>query len=103
MSLSVTVAMGGLPLLDGAEGEAADELALAQPAEDQDGGDGDRRGGRQLRPEQALRRREGGDEGGERGGVRDREVQAPERLVPAQDYREQGRGGDAGQRERHQQ
>src|SRR5690606_2662940 len=50
------------PLFDGAEGESAHQLLLAQPAQYQDGGDGERRGGGELGPEQALRRREAGDE-----------------------------------------
>src|ERR1700712_2713568 len=44
---------GFLFFLDGAEREARHELLLAEPAEDDDGGDGEHRGGRQLRPEQA--------------------------------------------------
>ena len=53
-------------LLDGAEGQPADELALAEPAEHQDRRDGERRGCRKLGPEQALRARIGRDEDGER-------------------------------------
>src|SRR3982751_5411098 len=34
----------GFPLLDGAEGQALDELLLAEPAEDDDGRDGQQRG-----------------------------------------------------------
>src|SRR5262245_41253745 len=37
------------------EGQAAHQLSLAEPAHDQDRRDGERRGRRQLRPEQALR------------------------------------------------
>src|SRR5260221_75099 len=46
--------------LDGSEGQAAHQLALREPAEDHDRRDGDRRGGRQLGPEQALRAGAGG-------------------------------------------
>src|SRR5258708_27809936 len=42
-------------LFDGAERQSADELPLGEPSEYDDRGDGERRGGRQLRPEQALR------------------------------------------------
>src|SRR5262245_8338831 len=56
-------------LLDCAEGEAAHQLALAEPAQHQDGCDGESRSGRELGPEQAFRARIGGDEDGERGGV----------------------------------
>src|ERR1700680_2525797 len=42
-------------LLDGAECQAADELPLGEPSEDDDRGDGERRGCRQFCPEQALR------------------------------------------------
>src|SRR5471030_3107933 len=41
-------------LLDGAEGQALHELLLAEPAEDDDRGDREHGGGRQLRPEQAF-------------------------------------------------
>src|SRR6476661_7622086 len=41
-------------LLHGAEGEAADELALAEPADDEDRRDGERRRRRELGPEQPL-------------------------------------------------
>src|SRR5260370_28479043 len=41
-------------LLDGAERQSADELPLAEPSEDDDRGNGERRRSRQLRPEQAL-------------------------------------------------
>src|SRR6266511_3017118 len=53
-------------LLDGAEGQSADELPLGKPTEDDDGGNGERRGGRQLCPEQALGARIGCDERCER-------------------------------------
>src|SRR3546814_3370745 len=76
--------------LHGAEGEAADELALAQPAEQEDGRDRQGRGGGQLRPEQPLGAGEGGDEGGERGRLGCRQVETPEGLVPEQDDRQQG-------------
>src|SRR4051794_32284165 len=102
MSLSVTVAIAvSLCLFDGAEGEAAHELTLAEPSENEDGGDRNGRGGRQLRPEQAFRRRERSDERGERRRVRAGKVETPERLVPAQDDREQSGRRDPGQRQRH--
>ena len=41
-------------LLDGAKGQAADELLLAEPAEHHDGRNGHQGGGRQLGPEQAF-------------------------------------------------
>src|SRR6478672_1047154 len=43
-----------LPLFDRPEGEAANQLSLAEPAEHQDGRYGQRRGRRQLGPEQSL-------------------------------------------------
>ena len=43
------------PLFHGAEGQAAHQLLLAEPAQHQDRRDGERRGGGQLGPEQALR------------------------------------------------
>src|SRR5215468_6482550 len=76
-------------LLDRAEGESAHQLALAEPAQHQDGRDGHGRGGRELGPEQALGARIGSDEHGERRRVRAREVERPERLVPGQDDVEQ--------------
>src|SRR5665213_2217409 len=69
----------------GSEGEAAHELTLREPAEQQNGRDGQRRRGGQLRPEQPLRGRERGDEGGERRRVGGRQVERPERFVPRQD------------------
>src|SRR5438477_8624862 len=39
-------------LLDGAERQSTDQLPLGEPPEDDDRGDGERRGGRQFRPEQ---------------------------------------------------
>src|SRR5215510_14852503 len=54
-----------LPLFDRAEGEAAHELALAQPAEHEYRSDRQSRSGRKLGPEQAFRARIGCDEGGE--------------------------------------
>src|SRR3546814_12417853 len=80
--------------LHGAEGEAADELALAQPAEQEDGRDRQGRGGGQLRPEQPLGAGEGGDEGGERGRLGCRQVETQEGLGPTQDNRQQGGRGD---------
>src|SRR6266508_5105084 len=69
-SLSCTVAMAlTLRSLHGAEREAAHELPLAHPPEDEDGSDGHGRGRRELRPEEALRARERRDEGRERSGV----------------------------------
>src|SRR6478735_8330383 len=53
-------------LLHCSEGEAADELLLGEPAEDQDGGDGHGGGCRELGPEQSLRRGIGCDELGQR-------------------------------------
>src|SRR5918996_4870166 len=104
-SRSVRVAMGSdslRSLFDGAEGQAAHELLLAHPAEHQDRRDGHGRGGRQLGPEQPLRAREGGDEGGERSRAGGGEIEAPEGLVPGQDDRQQRGRGDPGQRQRHQ-
>src|SRR6516162_6093263 len=81
---------------DGAEGEAAHELALGEPAQDQDRRDRHGRGRRELGPEQAFRARIGSDEDRERGRVRGRQVQRPEGLVPGQDHIEQHCRGDAG-------
>src|SRR5262245_4842070 len=87
-------------LFHGTEGEAADQLALREPAHDEDRRDRQRRGRRQLRPEQAFRAREGGDEGGERRGIGCGEPDRPERLVPGEDDVEQHGRGDAGHRHR---
>src|SRR5690606_18844517 len=46
------------PLFDGAEGESAHELALAEPAQQQNRRDGQRRGGAELGEKLALRGRE---------------------------------------------
>ena len=67
------------------------------------GRDGARRRGRQLGEEQSLRAGERGDEGGQRGRDGGGQVQAPERLVPAQDQRQQPGGRDAGQGQGQQQ
>src|SRR3954447_24173792 len=64
MFLSVTVDMTRFPLFHGAEGQAAHELALAHPAENENGGDRHGGGGGELGPEQALG---GGERGDERG------------------------------------
>src|SRR5260370_19077943 len=72
-----------------AEGEPADELALAEPAEHQDGRNGHRRGGRELGPEQSFRARIGVNEDRERRCVGGREVQGPEGLVPGRDQIQQ--------------
>src|SRR3954463_11524089 len=103
MFLSVTVDMTRFPLFHGAEGQAAHQLALAHPAENENRGDRHGGGGGELGPEQALGGGERGDERGQGGRGRGREVQAPERLVPAQDDRQQGGRGDARQRQRQQQ
>src|SRR5215468_7728331 len=88
--------------LDGSEGEAAHQLALREPAEDQDRRDGDRRGRRQLGPEQAFGAGIGGDEDGEGSQLRGGQVERPERLVPRQDDVEQQGRGDPGHRHRRQ-
>src|SRR5688500_4226312 len=49
-------------LFDCAEGQAAHQLPLREPAHDQDWRDGQRRGRRKLGPEQPLRAGERGDE-----------------------------------------
>src|ERR1700749_2743388 len=67
--------IGVLSLLDGAEGEALHELLLAEPAEHDDGRDGQHRGRGQLRPEQALGTRVRRDQRGQRARVRGREVE----------------------------
>ena len=90
-------------LLDGAEGQAAYHLLLGHPAEDQDRRDGERGSRGQLGPEQPLRTGEGRDVGGQRRGVGGGQVQAPERLVPAQDHAQQTGGSDARQGQRQQQ
>src|ERR671911_3011091 len=99
MPLSETLAIASLRLFDCAERQAAHELALAHPAEDEDGRNRDGRSGRELGPEQPLGSRERGDEGGERRRVGGGEVEAPERLVPAQDDGKERRGRNAGQRQ----
>src|SRR6185503_17553266 len=53
-SRSWMVPTSGVSLLHGAEGQAADELLLAEPAHDQDRRDRHHRRRRELRPEQAL-------------------------------------------------
>src|SRR5262245_38600837 len=53
---SVTVAIPVSPSLDGAEGQAANELALAQPTEDKNRRDRHSRCGGEFGPEQAFGR-----------------------------------------------
>src|SRR5579862_3969693 len=76
-------------LLDGAEGEAAHQLALREPSKDQDGRN--RQHGRcgKQRPEIAFRTREGGDHVGQRRRIDVGQVQRPERFVPRENDREQ--------------
>src|SRR5690606_5741107 len=79
-----------------AEGQAADKLLLAEPAHDQDRRDRHGRGGAELGVEKPLGARIAGDEGGERRGLRRRQVQRPEGLVPGEDDVEKERRGDPG-------
>src|SRR5690349_9423579 len=78
-SWTVAIVPVSLALLHRAEREPAHELPLAQPAEDEDGRDGHGGGRRELRPEEPLGAREGGDEGGERRRPDGGQVEAPER------------------------
>src|SRR5471032_632430 len=91
------------PLLDGAEGQTAHQLFLTDPAENQDRRTGQGRHGGQFGTEQAFGAGVGGDQRGQRCGIRGGQVQRPERLVPAQDQRQQYRGGQAalGNRQQH--
>ncbi|EGF47225.1 hypothetical protein AAULR_25836, partial [Lacticaseibacillus rhamnosus MTCC 5462] len=73
----------------GAERQAAHQLLLADPAEDQDGGAGEGGDSRELGPEQAFGAGVGGDQRGQRRGVGRGQVQRPEGFVPAQDQRQQ--------------
>src|SRR5690606_41904654 len=64
------------PLLHRAKGQAAHELLLAEPAQDQYGRDSQGGGGGQLGPEQPLGTGEGGDEG-----CQGRRIRSEERRV----------------------
>src|SRR5262245_7525315 len=77
------------PSLHSTEGQAADKLALREPAHDEDRRDRQRRRSRKLCPEKTLRAGIGGDEGGQRRCLRRRQIECPERLVPGQDDVEQ--------------
>ncbi|CEI76402.1 Phenol hydroxylase [Pseudomonas aeruginosa] len=86
----------GCASFHGAEGKAAYQLLLADPAEDQDRRAGEGGDGRELGPEQSFGAGIGGDQGGQRGGGRGGQVERPEGLVPTQDQRQQqGRGEPA--------
>src|SRR4051812_40100758 len=87
-------------LLHGAEGQAAHQLLLREPAHDQYGGNGQRRGCRQLRPKQSLRARERADEGGQRRCLGGGQADRPEGFVPGENDVEQHGGGDARHRHR---
>src|SRR5690606_9775331 len=58
--------------------------------------------GGKLGPEQALGAGVGGHQGGQRGGGGARQVERPERLVPAQDQRQQHGRGQAATSDRQQ-
>src|SRR3989344_3942489 len=90
-------------LFYGAEGQPAHQLFLADPAKNQDRRAGQGRHGRQFGPEQAFGTGVGGDQRGQRRGSRRGQVQRPERLVPAQDQRQQHRGRQPalGDRQQH--
>src|SRR5690606_39586745 len=95
-----SVVLLGSVLFHGAERQAADQLFLADPAENQDGGAGEGGDGRELGPEQPLGTGVGGDQRRQRRGTGGGEVERPERLVPAQDQRQQHEIGRASWRER---
>src|SRR5690606_15577509 len=65
--------------------QAAHELFLAEPAQQQDWGDREKRGRGELGEKQALRRREGGDKRCQCSGAAGGERDGPESLVPRQD------------------
>src|SRR6218665_3509681 len=88
-------AMGRAPLLDGAEGQAADELFLRAPAQYQDRRTGEGGNGGQLGPEEAFGAGERGDQGAERRGLGGGQVEGPEGLVPVEDERQERGGGQA--------
>src|SRR5579863_10104241 len=89
-------------LLDGAEGEAAHELALREPSQNQDWRDRQHRSRREQRPEIALGTRKRGDHIGQRRRIDVGKVERPEGLVPGENDGQQHRGSDAGNRHRRQ-
>src|SRR5712664_1842319 len=76
MLVSLTVAIARFLLLHGAKRQATHQLALAHPAEDEDGRDGHGRRCGELGPEEAFRARKRGDER-----QREREQQVVELLL----------------------
>src|SRR5919201_3320069 len=95
--------MGGrfvLPL-DGARGQASDEVALQREEDDQRQHHGDERGGGHQVPAAAVRPDQRPDDHRHRGGARPREHQRHQQVVPDPHELEDGDGGDGrrGQRQ----
>src|SRR4051794_16519947 len=82
------------PSLEGAHGQAAHELPLGGPAGEQDREAGQRGGGGQLRPVQALTGDEADEEHRDGGGPERGQVEREEEFVPGEDQADQGGRGD---------